>query len=145
MKLFKNPKIFFKKRPIDLQSIFYLEGQLTGVIKSTLCAGFWICHRNSLVKLWNLGKVSVGVKPEYFSMEMVLRTNLGPLHLLDSLIQDVLTADSKNSYLRKEARISQIVSKDIHKSASIASSQKKNEAKSRFPTTFWLSPSTKKS
>ena len=141
MKLFKNPKIFFKKRPIDLQSIFYLEGQLTGVIKSTLFAGFWICHKNSLVKLWNLGKVSVGVKPEYFSMEMVLRTNLGPLHLLDSLIQD----DSKNSYLRKEARISQIVSKDIHKSASIASFQKKNEEKSRFPTTFWLSPSTKKS
>ena len=105
---------------------------MTGVIKSTLCAGFWICLRNRLVKLWNLGKVSVGVKPEYFSMEMVLRTNLGPLHLLDSLIQD----DSKNSYLRKEARISQIVSKDIHKSASIASFQRKTRKNPNFPQLF---------
>ena len=79
---------------------------------------------------------------EYFSMELVLRVNLGPLHLLDPLIEEILLQDPK-TYLRKETRISQIVSKDINKSSAIATFQKNTEKKSRFPTAFWLTSSFK--
>ena len=37
------------------------------------------------------------LEPEYFSMEMVLRFNLGPLHLLDSLIDEILSNDPNKS------------------------------------------------
>ena len=57
-------------------------------------------------------------------MEMFFRFNLGPLNLLDSLVNEVLASDASESYLRKESRISQIISKDLHKSASIATFQK---------------------
>ena len=69
------------------------------------------------------------LEPEYFSMEMTLRVNLGPLHLLNGLIDDILSNDSK-SYLRKETRSSQITSKNINKSGAIATFQKNNEKKS---------------
>ena len=67
------------------------------------------------------------LKPEFFSMEMFLRVNLGPLHLLESLVDEILSNDFNKSYLRKDARISQIVSKDINKSTAIATFQKNNE------------------
>ena len=59
------------------------------------------------------------LEPEYFNMEMVLRVNLGPLHLLDNLIDEVFASDPGRSYLRKETRISRITSKDMKKSAAI--------------------------
>ena len=42
-----------------------------------------------------------------FSMELVLRVNLGPLNELKGLINEVLASDPDRSYLRKEDRISQ--------------------------------------
>ena len=83
------------------------------------------------------------LEAEYFNMEMVLRVNLGPLHHLEGLISDVLSNDPTKFYIRKETMISQVVSQDINKSAAIASFQKNNEKKSRFPSKFWLSNSEK--
>ena len=74
-------------------------------------------------------------------MEMVLRVNLGPLHLMDSLVDEVIAIDPSKSYVRKESRISEIVSKDINKSAAIATYEKNNEKKSRFPHSFWIGSS----
>ena len=62
-------------------------------------------------------------------MEMFLRVNLGPLHLLESIVDEILSNDFNKSYLRKETRISQIVSKDINKSTDIATIQRNNEKK----------------
>ena len=46
---------------------------------------------------------------------------------------------SDRYYFRKEDRISQLtVSKDVHKSAVIATFQTNNENKSRFPKSFWF-------
>ena len=78
------------------------------------------------------------LEPDYFSMEMVLRVNLGPLHLMDNLVDEVLASQGK-SYMRKESRISQIVSKDLSKSAAISLFEKESETKSRFPHSFWTS------
>ena len=39
--------------------------------------------------------------PENFSTEVVLRFNLGPLHLLNSLIDEVL---AQSNYIRKAAK-----------------------------------------
>jgi hypothetical protein len=53
------------------------------------------------------------------------------------LINEVLASD--RYYLRKEDRISQFtISKDVHKSAAIATFQTNNENKSRFPKSFWF-------
>ena len=79
------------------------------------------------------------LEPECFSMELVLRVNLGPLDVLKGLINEVLASDPDRSYLRKEDRISQLTaSKDVHKSAAIATFQTNNENKSRFPKSFWF-------
>ena len=70
-------------------------------------------------------------------MELVLRVNLGPLKELKGLINEVLASDPDRSYL-KEDIISQLAaSKDVHKSAAIATFQTNNENKSRFPKSFW--------
>ena len=47
-------------------------------------------------------------------MEMVLKFNLGPIHLLDGLIDKIFTSDSTKTYLRKEAKISRIVRRLFH-------------------------------
>ncbi len=84
-------------------------------------------------------KYILNLEPEYFSMELVLRVNLGPLDGLKGLINEVLASDPDRSYLRKEVRISQLTASnnDAHKSAAIASFQTNNENKSRFPKSFW--------
>ena len=61
------------------------------------------------------------LEPEYFSMELVLRVNLGPLNELKGLINEVLASDPDRSYLRKEDRISQLTaSNDVHKRANVS-------------------------
>ena len=72
-------------------------------------------------------------------MEIFLRCNLGPIHLLEGLVNEVLAFYSSKTYLRKEDRINRVVSKSLNKSAAIATFEKKGEEKSRFPLDFWLS------
>ena len=79
------------------------------------------------------------LEPEYFSMEMVLRFNLGPIHLLDGLIDEVFNSESGKPYLRKETQISRVTSKNLNKSASIVTYEKNSEIKSKFPISFWHS------
>ena len=83
--------------------------------------------------------MSRSLKAENFSMEMMLQFNVGPIHLVESLICDILASENKKLYLRKESKISQIVSKDFNKSAAIATFEKNDEKKSRFPDAFWIS------
>ena len=49
------------------------------------------------------------LESEYFSMEMVMRVNLGPLHLLDGLINEVLASYPSKSYRRKIVKNCQIL------------------------------------
>ena len=70
----------------------------------------------------------VGYKCDFLNKhnQLVLRVNLGPLNELKGLINEVLASDPDRSYLRKEDRISQLAaSKDVHKSAAIATFQTK--------------------
>ena len=76
------------------------------------------------------------LKAENFSMEMMLQFNLGPMHLMGSLISDIFASENKKLYLRKESKISQIVSKDFNKSAAVATFEKNDKKKSRFPHHF---------
>ena len=56
----------------------------------------------------------------------------------NKLINEVLASDPDRSYFRKEDRISQLAaSKDVHKSAAIATFQTNNENKSPFSKSFW--------
>ena len=63
---------------------------------------------------------------------MVLRVNLGTLHILDEgLVNKVFEFDKRKSYLRKESRIYQLISKDLK------TFEKKSEEKSHFPTPWY--------
>ena len=42
---------------------------------------------------------------ENFSKEIVLRVNLGPLHSLDDIINQILALDSTKSFLRKQIKV----------------------------------------
>ena len=77
------------------------------------------------------------LSPKYFSMELYLKFNLGPLHLLDSLIEEVRKREPL-SFVRKELNTEFCSSKDIKISAAVNTYQEKKEAKLRFPSDFWL-------
>ena len=78
------------------------------------------------------------LQPENFNIEMYLKFNLGPLHLLDNFVKEILASDSTKSYLRKEqTKISRLVTNDLNKSAAMETIEKRIEKKSRFPTSFW--------
>ena len=76
------------------------------------------------------------LQPAYFSMELVLRNNLGPLHLLDSLVEEIFDRDPK-SYVRSTEDPNKLSTKNIYKSPAMDSFQKRAEEKSHFPASFW--------
>ena len=48
---------------------------------------------------------------------MYLKFNLGPLHLLDNFVKEILASDYTKSYLRKDQyKISRLVTNDLNKS-----------------------------
>ena len=52
-------------------------------------------------------------KPENFNIEIYLKINLGPLHLLNNFVKEILASDSTKPYLRKKQdKISRIVTND---------------------------------
>ena len=77
------------------------------------------------------------LSPKYFSMELYLKFNLGPLHLLDSLIEEVQKREPV-SFVRKELNAELCSSKDIKISAAVNTNQEKKEAKLQFSADFWL-------
>ena len=63
-----------------------------------------------------------------------LKFSLGPLHLLDNFVKEILASDSTKSYLRKEqAKISRLVTNDLNKSAAMETIKKRIEKKVLFP------------
>ena len=75
------------------------------------------------------------LQPENFNIEMYLKFNLGPLHLLDNFVKEILASDSSQSYLRKEqAKTRRLVTNDLNKSAAMETIEKRIEKKFRFPT-----------
>ena len=54
------------------------------------------------------------LQPLYFSIEMYLRWNLGPLHFLKNLIEDVYSRENK-VYIRKTTKTDKIVTKGFEK------------------------------
>ena len=60
---------------------------------------------------------------------MVLRVNLGPLHLMGNLIDEILASDNAKLYARTEKRLKQLPGKDINKTT-IDTFEQKNEKKS---------------
>ena len=78
------------------------------------------------------------LQAENFNIEMNLKFNLGPLHLLDNFVKEILASDSNQSYLRKEqAKTMRLVTNDLNKSAAMETIEKRIEKKSRFTTLFW--------
>ena len=73
------------------------------------------------------------LQPENFNTEMVLRFNLGPLYHSDGLIAEILAFDATKIYVRKGTRLDKITSQDVNKSSTIATFEKSDEKKSRFP------------
>ena len=77
------------------------------------------------------------LQPENLNIEMYQKFNLGPLHLLDNFVKEILASDSSQSYLRKEqAKKRRLVTNDLNKSAAMGTIEKRIEKKSRFPTSF---------
>ena len=70
-----------------------------------------------------------------FSKEMFLIVNLGPMHLLYGLINEVLVYDS--TYIRKESKIRRLVGKDLNESVAIGNYETESEMKYTFPIFLW--------
>ena len=60
-----------------------------------------------------------------FSDEIGHRFNLGPFHLWDNFIDEILLHDTTKSYLRKQIETERIVAKSLDKSGSFTSFQRK--------------------
>jgi len=64
---------------------------------------------------------------------MYLNFNLGPLHLLDNFVKEILASDCTKSSLRKEQdKISRLVTNDWNNSAAMPPIEKGIEKKSIF-------------
>ena len=56
------------------------------------------------------------LQPENFNIEMYIKFNLGPLHLLNNFVKEILASDSSQSYLRKvQAMTMKLVTNDLSK------------------------------
>ena len=66
-----------------------------GMIRSTSEA---ICETVGSIKNQHAGK-NCHLEPEYFSMELVLRFSLGPIHLLDDFVDEILSSDTGKTYI----------------------------------------------
>ena len=80
------------------------------------------------------------LSPTYFSMELVLRFNLGPLHLLNPFIDEILESfGEKFSFIRDESDPEKCSSGDLKVSAAVNTFREQEEKqKSKFPSEFWL-------
>ena len=63
-----------------------------------------ICEMVGSIMNQHAGK-NCHLEPEYFSMELVLRFSLGPIHLLDDFVDEILSSDTGKTYLRKETKL----------------------------------------
>ena len=68
---------------------------------------------------------------------MYLRFNLGPLHLSDGLINEILAFDANKTYLRVGTDPNRLTTKNVYKSSGVGGFEKRDETKSRLPESFW--------
>ena len=66
------------------------------------------------------------LQPLYFSMEIVLHYNLGPLHLLDNLVEETFNREKK-TYIRKGKDPNKTSTKNLFKSPAVDTYQNKPE------------------
>ena len=81
------------------------------------------------------------LQPENFSMEMYLRFNLGPLHCLTGLCQEIVQ-ERQRDYIRKSdisKRFDKVVSKN---SAAVETFRRRQEEKTKLPLDIWKSNSS---
>ena len=84
----------------------------------------WIQSLKHYLKVW-------------FNIEMYLRFNLGPLHLSDGLINEILAFDANKTYLRVGTDPNRLTTKNVYKSSGVGGFEKRDETKSRLPESFW--------
>ena len=77
------------------------------------------------------------LEPKYFNIEMFLRVNLGPMHLMENFVTDILAHDTSKNYIREEDNVNRTVTKNLNKSSTMGSYEENTEKKSRFPISFW--------
>ena len=76
------------------------------------------------------------LQPSYFSMEMYLRFNLGPLHLLSDLCKEIVR-EHRKEYIRKDdtlQRYDRVISRH---SAVLETYRKNQEEKAHLPLVMW--------
>ena len=96
-----------------------------------------ICETAGSMMNQHCGK-NRSLPPENFNIEMYIKFNLGPLHLLNNFVKEILASDSSQSYLRKEqGKTRRLVTIDLNKSAAVETIKKKIEKKVSFTTLFW--------
>ena len=84
-------------------------------------------------------RLKMSVKSDNFSKGIVLRFNLGPLHLLDGFIDEIWRLKQQNLIWENKSKLVELLLMIyVNKSAAMGSFQKKNEEKSQFLTSFWL-------
>ena len=83
------------------------------------------------------GAKNRNLKHNNFNIEMYLRFNLGPLHLSDGLINEILAFDTNKTYLRVGTDPNRLTTKNVHKSSGVGGFEKRDETKSRLPQSFW--------
>ena len=75
-------------------------------------------------------------------MELFLRFNLGPLHLLNPLMDEILESLGENfNFLRKENHVHRLSFKDMKILVLLlvhTRRMKRQKEISKFPTVFWL-------
>jgi hypothetical protein len=97
----------------------------------------WNCWQYIVTAYWK----NRHLEPENFNKELFLRVNLGPMHILKGLVNEVLAYDSSKNYARTGSDISKFASKDINKGSTIDNML--DEEESSFPSSFWNFKSTK--
>ena len=111
--------IVFESRQLHAGLVFSKSG--------LFLAEFHITHMYSIYKY--LAKMMLIRENLPFMAEFrYLKVSLGPLHLLDNFVKEILASDSTKSYLRKEEnKISRLVTNDLNNSAAMEIIEKRIE------------------
>ena len=136
----KNVHIFYRNW-VKVASGHYSEFQDLWEIVMIRSVSEAICETIGSMMNQHGGK-NRHLDPTYFSMEMVLRVNLGPLHQMGLLVNEILDELKKNG--TSFIRANHVSSKDLKVSAAVNTFHKVKEEKSRFPAEFWLENEQKK-
>ena len=83
---------------------------MTRKISEAICESIGSMMDTHSTRDYNIG-------PKNFSNKMILRVDLGPLHLMGNLIDEILASDNTKLYVRIEKRLKQLSHKDKDKTS----------------------------